>query len=86
LSAWHHIALIRWLDPGRSGQPHATTLALALSLFLAIVGIAMVIYLAVLRAEQPRFVEERSVTSGTHQAGRVMPTAAASSPWSKDAE
>ena len=86
LSAWHHIALIRWLDPGRSGQPHATTLALVLSLFLAIVGIAMVIYLAVLRAEPPRFAEERSVTSGTHEAGRVMPTGAASPPWSKDAE
>jgi len=66
LSAWHHIALIRWLDPGRAGQPHATTLALALSLFLAIVGIAMVVYLVVLRTEQPRFAEERPVTSGTH--------------------
>jgi len=27
----------------------------------------MVIYLAVLRTEQPRFVQERSVTSGTHE-------------------
>jgi len=67
LSVWHHISLIRWIDPSRAGPPHSTTLAVALSLFLAIVGIAMVIYLAVLRAEQPRFAEERSVTSGTHE-------------------
>src|SRR6516225_5444562 len=66
LSAWHHIALIRWIDPGRPGPTYATTLALALSMFLAIVGIAMVVYLVVLRIEQPRFAEERPVTSGTH--------------------
>ena len=67
MSVWHHLSLLRWIDPSRAGPPHATTLAVALSLFLAVVGIAMVIYLAVLRAEQPRFAEERSVTSGTHE-------------------
>jgi uncharacterized protein (DUF302 family)/uncharacterized membrane protein YidH (DUF202 family) len=67
LSVWHHVALVRWIDRDRAGQPHSTTLAVALSLFLAVVGVGMVIYLAVLRTEQPRFVQERSVTSGTHE-------------------
>ena len=67
LSVWHHVALVRWIDRDRAGQPHSTTLAVALSLFLAVVGVGMVIYLAVLRTEQPRFVQERSVTFGTHE-------------------
>ena len=67
LSVWHHVALVRWIDRDRAGQPHSTTLAVALSLFLALVGLGMVIYLAVLRTEQPRLVQERSVTSGTHE-------------------
>ena len=67
LSMWRHLALVRWLDRDRTGQPHSTTLAVALSLFLAIVGVAMVIYLVVLRTEQSQFAEERSVTSGTHE-------------------
>ena len=67
LSVWHHVALVRWIDRERAGQPHSTTLAVALSLFLALVGVGMVIYLVVLRTEQPRFVQERSVTSGTHE-------------------
>jgi uncharacterized protein (DUF302 family)/uncharacterized membrane protein YidH (DUF202 family) len=67
LSVWHHVALVRWIDRDRSGQPHSTTLAVALSLFLALVGVGMVIYLAVLRTEQPRLVQERFVTSGTHE-------------------
>ena len=67
LSVWHHVALVRWIGRDRAGQPHSTTLAVALSLFLALVGVGMVIYLAVLRTEQPRFVQERSVTSGTHE-------------------
>jgi putative membrane protein len=85
LSVWHHILLIRWIDPERSRPPHATTLAVALSLFLAIVGIAMVIYLVVLRTQQPRFAEAGSVTVGTHQGGGIMPTVAASRLWSRDA-
>jgi uncharacterized protein (DUF302 family)/uncharacterized membrane protein YidH (DUF202 family) len=67
LSAWDHIALVRWIGRDPADRPHSTTLAVALSLFLALVGLAMVIYLVVLRTEQPRFTQERSVTSGTHE-------------------
>lgn len=71
LSVRHHISLIRWIGRDVMGQPDATTLAIVLSLFLALVGVAMVIYLVVLRSEQPRFAEERSVTSGTHQGANL---------------
>lgn len=67
LSVRHHIALVRWIGRDRADQPHSTTLIVALSLFLALVGLSMAIYLVVLRAEQPRFNQERSVTSGTHE-------------------
>ena len=45
LSGWHHARLIRTMDQGQGLRPHATNLALATSLFLAVVGLGMVIYL-----------------------------------------
>src|SRR5262249_21688820 len=39
LSGLHHAGLIRSLNQGRDMRPHSTTLALATSLFLALVGI-----------------------------------------------
>ena len=44
-SGWSHVRLIRTLDLGRTPGPHATNLALATCLFLALVGLGMAIYL-----------------------------------------
>ncbi len=44
-SGWRHVRLIRTLELGRVTGPHTTNLALATCLFLALVGLAMAIYL-----------------------------------------
>jgi uncharacterized protein (DUF302 family)/uncharacterized membrane protein YidH (DUF202 family) len=48
-SGWHHLRLIRILDLGHAARPHATTLAVATSVFLALVGVGMAIYLISVR-------------------------------------
>jgi len=67
LSVGNHIELVRWIDRGETPRRNSTTLALGLSLFLAVVGTAMAIYLVVLRSNEPRLNEERSMTSGRHE-------------------
>jgi uncharacterized protein (DUF302 family)/uncharacterized membrane protein YidH (DUF202 family) len=49
LSAWRHARLVRSMDQGQPMRPHATSLAVATSLFLALVGIGMAIYLISVR-------------------------------------
>src|SRR5579863_1320759 len=48
-SVWHHLRLIRDMDLGYAARPHTTTLAVATSVFLALVGIGMAIYLLSVR-------------------------------------
>jgi uncharacterized protein (DUF302 family)/uncharacterized membrane protein YidH (DUF202 family) len=48
-SGWHHLRLIRTMDLGHTARPHTTTLAVATSVFLALVGIGMAIYLISVR-------------------------------------
>jgi uncharacterized protein (DUF302 family)/uncharacterized membrane protein YidH (DUF202 family) len=48
-SGWHHLRLIRTLDLGEATRPHTTSLAVATSLFLALVGLGMAIYLISVR-------------------------------------
>jgi uncharacterized protein (DUF302 family)/uncharacterized membrane protein YidH (DUF202 family) len=45
LSAWHHIQLVRSINHDHAKQPHSTMLAISTSLFLAVVGLVMAIYL-----------------------------------------
>jgi uncharacterized protein (DUF302 family)/uncharacterized membrane protein YidH (DUF202 family) len=52
-SGWHHLRLIRTLDLGQATRAHPTTLAVATSLFLALVGIGMAIYLISVRDSAP---------------------------------
>jgi uncharacterized protein (DUF302 family)/uncharacterized membrane protein YidH (DUF202 family) len=55
LSGLQHARLIRTLNQDRDMRPRSTTLALATSLFLALVGIGMAIYLISVRySENPR--------------------------------
>src|ERR1700722_1987621 len=44
-SGSHHLRLIRVMDQGHAAPPHTTTLAVATSVFLALVGLGMAIYL-----------------------------------------
>jgi uncharacterized protein (DUF302 family)/uncharacterized membrane protein YidH (DUF202 family) len=48
-SGWHHARLIRIMDQGHATRSPTTTLAVATSLFLALVGLGMAIYLISVR-------------------------------------
>jgi uncharacterized protein (DUF302 family)/uncharacterized membrane protein YidH (DUF202 family) len=48
-SGWHHLRLIRILDRGQKVGSHSATLAVGTSLFLALVGLGMAIYLISVR-------------------------------------
>jgi putative membrane protein len=50
LSALHHLQVVRALNPRGGDRPHSTTLAISTSLFLALVGLAMAIYLISVRS------------------------------------
>jgi inner membrane protein YidH len=48
-SGWHHARLVRRMNRGQEVQFHSTGLAVATALFLALVGVAMAIYLISVR-------------------------------------
>jgi uncharacterized protein (DUF302 family)/uncharacterized membrane protein YidH (DUF202 family) len=66
LSGWHHFRLVRNMDLGHATRPYTTTLALATSVFLALVGLGMAIYLLSVR-------DSRLSHSGTNQETRMAP-------------
>jgi putative membrane protein len=45
LAGWDHLRVVRSINQGQANKVHPTTLAVATSLFLALVGLAMAIYL-----------------------------------------
>ncbi|HKN21310.1 MAG TPA: DUF202 domain-containing protein [Terracidiphilus sp.] len=49
-AGFHHLNLIRTLDSGEIPRSHPAAQALALALFLAVVGLAMAVYLLSIRA------------------------------------
>jgi putative membrane protein len=48
-AAFHHFNLVKKLDSGETPRSHATAQAFALAIFLAVVGLAMAIYLVSIR-------------------------------------
>ena len=48
-AGWHHLRLIRQLDRGETNHRHATAQAVAAAFLLALVGVAMAIYLISVR-------------------------------------
>jgi putative membrane protein len=49
-SALHHLQIVRALNPRGGDRPHSTTLAISTALFVALVGLAMAIYLISVRS------------------------------------
>jgi uncharacterized protein (DUF302 family)/uncharacterized membrane protein YidH (DUF202 family) len=49
LAGWRHVRLVRELDSGEASRSHRATLAVAIAFFLALVGVAMAIYLVSIR-------------------------------------
>ena len=65
LSAWHHLRLVRELDRGGPVPSRPSTQAVLVALFLALVGLAMAIYLVSVRGSanlRPENNEEVSMT------------------------
>lgn len=48
-SGWHHLRLVRELDSGEATHSHPSRQAVAIAFFLALVGLAMAIYLILVR-------------------------------------
>ncbi len=49
LAGWHHLRLVRELDRGEASHSHTTTLAVTVAFLLALVGLAMSVYLISVR-------------------------------------
>src|SRR5579859_2340405 len=45
IAGWHHLRLVRQLDRGEKTHSHSTLPAVAITLFLALVGLGMTVYL-----------------------------------------
>jgi putative membrane protein len=48
-AGFHHVRVVRTLDSGETPRSHSTAQAIALAIFLAVVGLAMALYLVLLR-------------------------------------
>jgi len=67
-SAWRHVRLVRELDQGEAGCSRSLTPTVATALFLALVGIAMAIYLVSVRSSaniQSQDIEEKTMSPAT---------------------
>jgi putative membrane protein len=49
LAGIHHLQLVRSLDRGETSNPHSATQAIAVAFFLALIGVAMAVYLVIIR-------------------------------------
>lgn len=52
LSAWHHLRLVRALQRGETVHPRPSTQGVLIALFLALIGLAMAIYLVYLHGSR----------------------------------
>jgi uncharacterized protein (DUF302 family)/uncharacterized membrane protein YidH (DUF202 family) len=64
-SGWHHARLVRELDRGETEHSRPSTPAVAIAFFLALVGLAMAIYLISVRSSAHSQVEQNQETSMT---------------------
>jgi uncharacterized protein (DUF302 family)/uncharacterized membrane protein YidH (DUF202 family) len=67
-SAWRHVQLVRELDRGEAAGSRSLTQAVATALFLALVGLAMAIYLVSVRGSaniQSQDIEEKTMLPTT---------------------
>jgi putative membrane protein len=74
LSAWHHIRLVRELDRGGVPPSRPSTQVVGIALFLAMVGLAMTIYLVSVRDASNVLLQDKlevSMTPTTAIAGIV---------------
>lgn len=68
-AGWHHIQLVRELDSGEESHSRPSTLAVAIAFFLALVGLAMAVYLISIRSSAHSQFESGKETSMTLSRG-----------------
>ncbi|HEX4541777.1 MAG TPA: DUF302 domain-containing protein [Candidatus Acidoferrum sp.] len=81
-SAWRHVRLVRELDRGAPESSYSFTQAVATALFLALVGLAMAIYLLSVRSSA-NLISEINLTSQIHLTSKIneeIPMPAATNP------
>jgi uncharacterized protein (DUF302 family)/uncharacterized membrane protein YidH (DUF202 family) len=70
-STWRHVCLVRQLDLGRPESSRSLTLSVVTALFLAVVGLAMTIYLISVRGSanfHSQSIEETTMSQPTRKA------------------
>jgi uncharacterized protein (DUF302 family)/uncharacterized membrane protein YidH (DUF202 family) len=71
-AGWQHLRLVRELDRGAASHSHSSTQAVLIAFFLALVGLAMAIYLVSIRtATHPKFEDGKETTMGLSDKGIV---------------
>ena len=70
LSAWHHLRLVRELDRGGPAPSRPSTQAVLIALFLALVGLAMAIYLVSVHSSTNVQFEKKEELSMTQAANK----------------
>ena len=62
-AGWHHARLVRELDRGETAHSRSSTQAIAIALFLALVGLAMAIYLVSVRSStRSQFANRKEIS------------------------
>jgi uncharacterized protein (DUF302 family)/uncharacterized membrane protein YidH (DUF202 family) len=64
-AGWHHVRLVRELDRGDTAHSHPSTVAVAIAFFLALVGLAMAIYLISVRRSTGHEIQSAKEVSMT---------------------
>jgi len=73
LAAWHHVRLVRAINLEPVDQLHSTSLAVSTSVFLALVGLAMTIYLVSLRGSASLRSENMKETTMAPATSKTAP-------------
>lgn len=76
LAGWHHIRLVRELDRGETEHSRPSIQPVAIACFLALLGLAIAIYLVLVRSStraESRNSEETSITRTAGNGGVNMP-------------
>ncbi len=67
-AGWHHVRLVRQLDRGEMGHSRPSIQPVAIAFFLALVGLAMAIYLVSVRSSTGSHSASKEQTSMTSSA------------------
>jgi uncharacterized protein (DUF302 family)/uncharacterized membrane protein YidH (DUF202 family) len=85
-AGWHHLQLVRELDHGRTEHSRASTEVVAIALFLALIGLAMSIYLILVSRVAGVYFEKRTEISMTLSKGEGIINLASNHPVDQTVE